>query len=372
MKRWVFLISILLGLFLYIGIPTGGGYYSLVWKDHRFFVSITMGTILIILFILTLAYGFYYWGRVKQWWGMYHEEQRDNQLLLISLIENLAEDQRYLLHPLLDKKIQALYQKLSQNEQDRVLGLKEDQLQETKEKIALLLVKAEAARMQLRDNLRLEYLIKAVNLDRRNPLLLKLLCQGLRDLNLFDQALSVLSRLRGLQYFERKQCDDWEAEICLKRAAAATDPQNALYDYKKVIALRPGLVQGYIGLAEVFRLLGKTKQALQTLESAWFYQPHEEIMRTYLSIVEDHADKLASVKRLASFQPDSPLSYHMILYVMMDKALYADAEPLLKQLPLEKWTDVTLGLAAQLAIKQGNLNKAIDYLRQQKHAHKLN
>lgn len=355
-KKWLMLfVMVSLGLLYLFGF-LAGGLVKLTWGDTTLFVGLEFIALVLLASQLALVWFVYKAGRARQWWSMRANRSYDKNLTLATLLSALPTEYQFLLGSSFSGSLQPLIKHVLNRDYQDVLRVVESKHAKPEEKIALNLLKAFAAQRLNNHKLRLEFLIKAVNLNKADALVLRLLWLCLCEMNACDQALSILFRIRKTRFFARPLCDQWEAETLVKRANLSDDHYRAFIDYQKASVLDPYLVSARLGVFDTLKNMNKYKQALQNIEAAWFYIQHHELARRYLEDVPLQ-ELVTAAKRLASFAPESVESVHVVVEALLQTSDFYDGEGLIEQLPKENWTAKTYFLAAELYAKLGQKDK---------------
>jgi HemY protein len=158
----------------------------------------------------------------------------------------------------------------------------------------------------------------------------------------FDKART--NRLRALLLNEKARQSEQQAD-----AAAA------LSFAKLAVSHDPGCADAALRLARLQSGLALTRQASATLEKAWRSQPLPELGAVYAGLIKDEAplQTLRRLDRLASLQPDHPVTLHLMGQWALDAKLWGLARKYLTDPSLRR-TPSLLGLLARLEIGEYN------------------
>lgn len=358
MKKVIFIIGFLFFAGLLIFRPLHSGLIKMVWNDHVVFLSAELLIVSMVIALIFLTWVFFQFGKVKQWWHMRLHQRQSQNLQILALYLNIPEEYNYLFQGIVQGVAYNLLRKITVGNYQDVINYSEHTTKGVQEKSAILIVKAIAADKANQKKLQLDFLIRAVNLDKNNALLLKLLWQCLYDLGAYEQALGIIFRLRKLRFFERSHCDFWESDTLVRRAESQETAQKSYGDFQKAVVLNPHSISARLGLFRCLKAMDKNKQALHSIESAWFYMQDRELSLHYLEGIPDH-QKVDAAKRLASFAPQAIESNNVIVEAVCERNDLHEASILLKNLPIKEWNQRTYALAALMNAKLGYKDEVI-------------
>lgn len=362
LKKWImgaFLLSFLaLLMFSFLS----GGTLSATWGHSKFFIRLDFAAFVLVTVNVLIIWLVFKAGRVRQWWTMRSQKTHDKNLTLAALMHNVPAQYHDLFSAALTGSTASLMKYISQKRFDAVVSATEPRSLKPEERATWYLLKAYAAQQLHNTKMRLDFLIKAVNMNKSDALVLLALWECLYEMNACEQALSILFRIRKTRYFPKQRCDGWEAVTLVRRADASEDAYKAFIDYQKASVLDPLCVAARLGVFDALTRMNKQKQARQHIEAAWFYVQHPELARRYLESLSPQ-DALMAAQRLASFAPEALESTHVVAQALLNTNNDHQCEQLLMSVPLEHWSEKTHFLALELYARQGNREKVTQLTR---------